>query len=437
VYIKNLGETTPLVSIVVPAYNADRFVERTLKSILNQTYFNLEILLIDDGSTDKTNAIAQIYAESDSRLTIYQQPKSGVAAARNIGIKKAKGEFIALLDADDIWESTNIEKQLRALLTADDTVSMVYSWSADIDEFDYLTGGVRISSYHGNIYPVLLYQNVIGNGSACMFRRSCLVELGGYNTNFLVYQAQGCEDWDIYLRLAKNYQVAVVPEILVGYRQVVGSMSSQAVAMEKSRQLTLQPIREQYPLVYEKINRWTASARQIYEAKQYFKVHKMSEAWHSCYWAIRNDCAVIFTTYNNYTFFLKMALRSAKSSLARIRAADPQKCLNATSTCLKAPVNSSVKTNANRKRFDQRNTLINTTLSFWLQLKLYCRLALTPFFPVWLVHLLRIRWLTAQMHVKRSEVKELSFWISQLTKAKIQLLSTTLDRKVYFGKDMY
>ncbi|HEY9862115.1 MAG TPA: glycosyltransferase family A protein, partial [Candidatus Obscuribacterales bacterium] len=93
----------PLVSVIIPAYNAERFIARTLESVLNQTYQNIEVLVVDDGSSDRTPEIVHHFAEIDARIILFHQSNAGVAAARNLAIQHAKGEFIAPLDADDIW----------------------------------------------------------------------------------------------------------------------------------------------------------------------------------------------------------------------------------------------------------------------------------------------------------------------------------------------
>ena len=236
---------TPLVSVIIPAYNAEVFIARTLQSVLNQTYQNLEIIVIDDGSCDRTSEIVTEISLQDSRLRLLQQPNSGVATARNLGIQMSQGEFIAPIDADDLWYPQNLEKQLRAFASADSSVGLVYSWSVDIDEEDLLQGGFYTSELEGNVYEALVYRNFISNASAAMIRRACFEKVGGYDPKLKQQNAQGCEDWDIYLRIAKFYQFQVVREFLVGYRQFIGSMSTNYTAMSKSHLLVMNDVRQQ------------------------------------------------------------------------------------------------------------------------------------------------------------------------------------------------
>lgn len=104
--------TNELVSIVTPLYNGERFIAQTIESVLAQSYTNWEMLIINDGSTDKSEQIAQQYAAEDDRIFVFSQPNAGSAAARNNGIRRATGRYIALLDADDIWDPSFLQKQL-------------------------------------------------------------------------------------------------------------------------------------------------------------------------------------------------------------------------------------------------------------------------------------------------------------------------------------
>lgn len=237
----------PLVSVIIPAYNAEQFVERTLSSVLNQTYQNLEVIVVNDGSHDRTAEIVSEMAHRDERIILLQQPNSGVAAARNLGIQHSRGEFIAPIDADDIWHPENIAKQVNCALEGGSSVGMVYSWSIYIDETDAPLGGFRAFSITKNVFQTLVCHNFLGNASASLIRCSCLEKVGSYNTNLRTQNAQGCEDWDLYLRLAKYYQFQVVPEFLVGYRKSSSSLSRDYAAMAKSYCLVLNAVRQEHP----------------------------------------------------------------------------------------------------------------------------------------------------------------------------------------------
>lgn len=104
-----------LVSIITPVYNGEKFVAETIESVLKQTYPNWEMIVVDDGSKDSSAAIIRQFAERDCRITSVQQPNGGSASARNNGIRRARGQFIALLDADDLWEPNFLESQLALM----------------------------------------------------------------------------------------------------------------------------------------------------------------------------------------------------------------------------------------------------------------------------------------------------------------------------------
>jgi glycosyltransferase involved in cell wall biosynthesis len=260
----------PLISVIVPAYNAEAFISRTLQSILAQTYQKLEILVVDDGSQDRTAEIVESFIQKDNRIVLLQQANAGVAAARNLAIEKSRGEYIAPIDADDIWYPQKLEKQVQSLLTADLSVGLIYCWSVTIDEEDAILGKYNLHYFlnfhtvHGNVYPAMLFLNFIGNASVPLIRRTCFEKLGGYDCTLREQHAQGCEDLDIYLRIAENYQFQVVPEFLVGYRQVTGSMSRAYKAMEKSYSLVMENARKRYPNFYEHIYKWSACHFYIY-----------------------------------------------------------------------------------------------------------------------------------------------------------------------------
>jgi len=101
-----------LVSVVVPVYNVEKYVDRCLESIVNQSYRNIEILLIDDGSTDDSGRICDLWAAKDCRICVYHKENEGLGSARNLGIERAKGEYIAFIDSDDWWELDLVEKMI-------------------------------------------------------------------------------------------------------------------------------------------------------------------------------------------------------------------------------------------------------------------------------------------------------------------------------------
>jgi glycosyltransferase involved in cell wall biosynthesis len=280
----------PLVSVIIPAYNAEIFIERTLDSVLSQTYENIEVIVIDDGSQDRTAEIVTRFQQQDERVILLQQLNSGVAVARNLGIAKSKGEYIAPIDADDIWYPQKLEKQVKCLESADEFAGLVYCWSEEIDENDVILDKcdssfyLTIQSVEGSVYTALIDSNFIGNASVPLIRRECFDKIGGYNSEFRAKNGQGCEDWDIYLRIAERYQYRVVPEFLVGYRQAAGSMSRSYMVMANGYELMMADSRKRYPEISQYIYNLSASNFYIYLLHKSYSCH---DYWQTIIWIIK------------------------------------------------------------------------------------------------------------------------------------------------------
>ena len=299
----------PLISVIIPAYNAETFLAKTLESVLSQTYQNIEILVVDDGSTDTTAEIVKSFAKKDSRISLLQQPNAGVAAARNLAIEKSRGEYIAPIDADDIWYPQNLEKQLKCLNSLASSVGIVYSWSVDINEQDLLTGGFYNSTIEGEVYTALVYKYFIGNASSSLIRRVCFEKIGGYNCKLKLENAQGCEDWELHLRIAEHYQFKVVSEYLVGYRQITSSMSCNFAAMAKSHSLIMADVRQQHPEIPNSIYRWSSSNFYIYLAVKSNRSsnHRSTLSW--LYQAFKEDLSMAILRHNLYLLSIESMLR--------------------------------------------------------------------------------------------------------------------------------
>lgn len=264
--------TSSLVSVIVPAYNAENFICRTLDSILSQTYKNIEVLVVDDGSEDRTAAIVEYFAQQDSRVSLFKQTNTGVAAARNLAIENSRGKYIAPIDADDLWYPQKIEKQVKCLNSSDEYVGLVYAWSVGINEEDEIISDCNYEnrlawgSFEGKVYPALIYNNFIGNASVPLIRRLCFDEIGGYNCTLKAQNAQGCEDWDLYLRIAEYYEFRLVKDFLVGYRQVNGSMSINYKSMGKSYHLIMKESYIKHPEIPKYLYKISGSQFNIYLA---------------------------------------------------------------------------------------------------------------------------------------------------------------------------
>lgn len=277
----------PLVSVIVPVYNGAEFVGAALESALRQTYRNIEIIVVDDGSSDGTLAILETFSRTDSRVKVVTQANGGVARARNQAIREAAGEFIAPLDADDLWEPTKIERQVLRMLEAGEKTGLVYCWWVWIDCDSAVLDRSPGWRVEGNALEDLLQINFTGNASVPLLRKSCVIEAGGYNEGLAAAAAGGCEDWELALRIAARHAIAVVPEMLVGYRRRPGSMSTACQTMWRSQELVVARIRQLRPDVPRSVFRSSANQFAMYLAGLSFWAGNLGDAMR---WAFRSGC---------------------------------------------------------------------------------------------------------------------------------------------------
>jgi len=237
----------PLVSIVVPAYNAESTIDETLYSVRWQTYAKLEIIVVDDGSTDSTAAHVLRNCTEDARVRLIRQPNQGLAAARNAGIASASSDYIAPVDADDLWHPAKIERQIAAMMAGGGEVGLVYTWYALIDEKSQITSSNPGPVDEGDVLQRMCRGNLIGNGSSPLMLRQAILEAGGYDSTLQDRLAQGCEDWKLYFQIAEKYKFAVIADHLTGYRQLPGSMSSNVPRMMRSYDMVMDSFLKKYP----------------------------------------------------------------------------------------------------------------------------------------------------------------------------------------------
>lgn len=226
----------PKISVIIPAYNAAATILETIDSVLNQTFTDFEVWVIDDGSQDHTKTLVENI--SDSRVQVMTYPNGGVCVARNRGIALATGELIAFLDADDLWTSDKLEKQYAALQEHPEA-GVAYSWTCFMDITDRETP----PTFHppleyqwtGNVYQNLLVQDFIHSGSNTLIRREAISSVGEFDQT-----CAGCADWDYWLRLAAQWPFVVVKKCQIFYRRMPGSMSSRAEVMEREALIAME-----------------------------------------------------------------------------------------------------------------------------------------------------------------------------------------------------
>jgi glycosyltransferase involved in cell wall biosynthesis len=281
----------PLVSVVIAAYNAEAFISETIQSIQAQTYQNFEVIIVDDGSHDRTAEIVKSFAENDDRIKLIQQQNTGVAASRNLAIQHSSGKYIAPIDADDIWYPERLSKHVYCLETSDEIVGLVYSWSMYLNEAGEIKGYSpfgQLGAVEGNVLAMLVFYNFLDNACTTMFRRACLDRVGYYNCDL-----ETCEDWDLYLRIAEHYQFRIVPEYLIGYRQYNGSMSTKCVTMSKFYESIMSRIYQRHPELPNYVRHWANTLfynnllSKSYLAEDYHLMFR----WIYC--SLKNDFALL------------------------------------------------------------------------------------------------------------------------------------------------
>ncbi len=264
----------PQVSVIIPAYNAMKFLPITLDGVLKQTFQDFEVIIVDDGSSDSIKEWSK--SIEDQRVVFISQDNQGPAAARNRGIRQAKGEFLAFLDADDLWFNTKLEKQVK-ILENNPNIGLVYTWLGSIDGLGNIRGKIIKNNLEGDVWKTLIEHNIIECGSTPMVRYSCFEKVGNFDPQ-LAY----AQDWDMWLRIASEYRFKVIPEVLVYYRIHPNNRSKNWQIMEPSYEIIMNKAFENVSTEREKFKNY-ASART-----------KLTIAWN-----------VINTFNNDYQIALK------------------------------------------------------------------------------------------------------------------------------------
>ncbi|MCB0207883.1 MAG: glycosyltransferase [Anaerolineae bacterium] len=222
-----LEQKMPKVSIVTPNYNHAQYVGDAIRSVLAQDYQDFEMLVIDDGSTDNSREVVTQF--TDDRIKYIWQKNQGLSAARNTGIKIAKGEMIALLDADDMYE-TNFLSTLVSILEANPNLDGVYCGYQFVDHLNQpLFQREARSIGPDQLYTYLIDGNFLVPESMLAYRY-CYHAVGPYDETL-----RACEDWDIWLKITHKYQIGGTNRILTRHRVLPGSMSTDPIRMLNNR----------------------------------------------------------------------------------------------------------------------------------------------------------------------------------------------------------
>jgi len=267
---------TPMVSVVIPAYNASQRIGETLQSVLAQDFTDFEVIVVDDGSTDDT---ATVVANFGERVRCIQKLNEGTASARNVGIRAARGEYIAFVDADDLWAKEKLRLQMNFLIRTG--LAWVYSDAVAFDDESrksLFRFGKLFRQYAGDVLEALFLNGFIPSPTPIV-RRS-VFEHVGYFSNERPYP----EDWAMWLNIAARYPIGLIPRPLAYYRvsgaskmgrmdhltrlQVEKTVIENAVAQEPAR---LSPLKNRaLANSYFRVGRIIARDGNLQEARQLF-----------------------------------------------------------------------------------------------------------------------------------------------------------------------
>ncbi len=236
-----MGEQELTVDVVIPAYNAERFIGQTIRSVLRQTCLPARIIVVNDGSVDRTSeVVSQVINENTTPVQIIEiyQSNKGLSASRNVGIRRAEAVWVAFLDADDVWLPTKLERQINIIRNSEwGNLGLVYCAYEIIND-----EGIRMPeapvvaiqpAIRGSVFSLITKANyVCSSGSGVLARRSLLLASDGFDENLGAF-----EDWDMWLRLALICDFDYTPEVVVQIRRHGDNMQGNRAHMSKNELL--------------------------------------------------------------------------------------------------------------------------------------------------------------------------------------------------------
>lgn len=220
--------TVPKISVIIPVYNGEKTIQETINSVLDQTFIDFELIIINDGSGDRTVEIVQAIIEQtrDPRIKLYNYPNKGLPASRNRGIQRSQGDYLSFLDADDLWTKDKLAAQYQALQNTP-SAAVAYSGTSRIDEHSQILYHIPLPNLRHHVYDYLLLRDFIGSGSNPLIQREALLAVGDFNESLRM-----AEDWEMWIRLGEKYDFIDVPHHQIMYRRSPQSMSSQISLLE-------------------------------------------------------------------------------------------------------------------------------------------------------------------------------------------------------------
>ena len=305
-------EKSPIVSVIIPTYNGSKSISATIESVLNQTFKDFEIIVVDDGSTDDTTVVLKQYK---NRIHYFRKSNGGPASARNLGLRNARGKYIAFLDHDDIWLPSKLTIQTECMENHSD-VGLVYS-----DIYEEVEGKRSLSYYDnriprsGYVFKALFRENFIANVSA-LIRRECFTRLGLLNESRNMITT---DDYHMWLRLSLHYPIRYINQPLAIFRIHGHNLSSNVEVLVTNTLSCLEHICQQFPEETNqlgKLKRRRFSQLHYQLGKHYADRMRIRDSLKEISASIREDPTYLRCYVGMaYTYFLLMLkFRSRKSS---------------------------------------------------------------------------------------------------------------------------
>ncbi len=288
----------PLISVIMPVYHVEAYIQSSVESVLSQSFQDFELLVIDDGGSDQS--MAYFTPLKDPRIRIIHQENRGLAGARNTGIRFAKAELIAFLDSDDIWHHKKLEKQVKAI-SADSDIGILYCGSRLINESGAFIGITQTPKLHHIHAQDVFTRNPIGNGSVALIRRQVLEEIAFKShrkgeKNYFDEAFKQSEDIELWTRIAlmTNWKFIGIPDLLVDYRVNSEGLSSNFLKQYQSWLCVYQKLKTINPDFIKKHGSLAHAYQLRYLSRQAISNHDGDQAWQFMLQALSKRFDIIF-----------------------------------------------------------------------------------------------------------------------------------------------
>lgn len=260
----------PEVSVIIPTYNRAHLVARAINSVLNQTYSDFELIVVDDGSSDNTQEVIKSIADNRIKYIRHNINKGG-SAARNTGIGLSESKYIALLDDDDEWLPTKLEKQVNAFKEVSDKVGLIYTGSEVREEGNNSPLKTYIPKFRGDVRNKLLMGPMVCGSHSVLIKRECFLKVGFFDESLT-----SCQDWDMWKRISEDYDFDFVSAVLARTYLHSEQISSNFASLIPGRKKMLEKHMEQFQKHPEIL---------ISHLKTLGKMHSINGTWkESIYW---------------------------------------------------------------------------------------------------------------------------------------------------------